>query len=68
MRMLAECDAKRRIVNWAAPITGSERVPGFRPGVYDRVPTRYVNDVKDLLHLLALPYADHEDYRPGWRP
>lgn len=22
----------------------------------------------DMLRLLALPYADHDDYRPEWRP
>lgn len=54
-RVLAECDAKRRIVEqyidavkgrkWAT-CTALERV----------------------LPVLALPYADHPDYREEWRP
>jgi hypothetical protein len=42
-RVLAECEAKRRIVE-------------------------QVNGMEYVLRLLALPYADHEDYRPEWRP
>lgn len=53
-RVLAECDAKRRIVEWA-----KENDHGFeRP--------RPVGDV--VLELLALPYADHSDYQQEWKP
>ena len=52
MRMLAECEAKRRIV--------------------DRYAYLYTHgdsgDMRWVLPLLALPYADHPDYRPEWRP
>jgi hypothetical protein len=52
-RVLAECEAKRRIV---------ARQPGLRAR----------DDVRDVwwdvLALLALPYADHPDYRPEWKP
>ena len=41
-RLLAECDAKRRIIR---TFTGG-----------------------GILRLLALPYADHEDYHDKWRP
>jgi hypothetical protein len=46
-RVLAECEAKRRIV------------AQFQPSR---------NGYSDLLALLALPYADHPDYNPEWRP
>lgn len=57
-RVLAECDAKRRIVT--------------RIEEYDRT---HISDdfsgellAEDVLCLLALPYADHPDYREEWRP
>jgi phytoene/squalene synthetase len=50
-RVLAECDAKRRIVAEADAGHG-----GYPDGVYFAV------------RALALPYADHPDYRPEWRP
>lgn len=65
-----ECEAKRRIVDWAAPKTGrTERVPTDRPGIYDTQDVRHISDDgADLLALLALPYADHHDYRQEWKP
>lgn len=45
-RVLAECEAKRRIVADLADI---------EDGPY-------------LLGLLAIPYADHPDFNPAWRP
>jgi HEAT repeat protein len=48
-RVLAECEAKRRIV---------ERVSDVAWATYS------VRDV--VLELLALPYADHPDYRKEW--
>jgi hypothetical protein len=62
-RVLAECDAKRRIVeqhsdvhdcssvDWAANDFGGAGWIGC-----------------DVPRLLALPYADHKDYREEWRP
>jgi Family of unknown function (DUF6221) len=47
-RVLAECDAKRRIVQRLAP-------PADGPDT-------------GVLRLLALPYAEHADYREDWRP
>lgn len=52
-RVLAECDAKRRIVKTCA--------------VYEyEVTNAYGYD--DVLAALALPYADHPDYREEWKP
>jgi hypothetical protein len=68
-RALAECEAKRRLIDWSAPVSGYERVPTNRPGVYDQRAVRYVNeDGEDVLRYLALPYADHSDYRQEWKP
>ena len=50
-RVLAECEAKRRIVT-----TQLQPYPaGHAPATL-------------VLRLLALPYADHPDYRQEWRP
>jgi hypothetical protein len=58
-RVLAECDAKRRIVETLTPPTdaagGTDEV---RSGRQDSA----------VLRLLALPHADHPDYREDWRP
>ena len=56
-RLIADCEAKRQIVQDCAP--------GYGAGDY------YAG--KDSLHAevlmrLALPYAGHPDYRQEWRP
>ena len=57
---LGDCEAKRRIVGWHASV--AERVdvvPGLEP--------RH-NELGMVLRALALPYADHPDYDPEWKP
>lgn len=54
-RVLADCEAKRRIVEECAqriddPVSYYDS-PGFG---------------RDVLRLLAQPYADHPDYNPEW--
>jgi hypothetical protein len=51
-RVLAECDAKRRIVQWVQRWPWRAEPP---------------SSVDGLLPILALPYADHPDYREEWR-
>ena len=51
-RVLAECEAKRRIVEVARYAPDGPGGWGFRR----------------ILINLALPYADHPDYRDEWRP
>lgn len=51
-RVLAECDAKRRIIDWHDL---AERQYGPRTAA-------------GILEILALPYAEHPDYRDEWRP
>src|SRR5690349_3820689 len=57
-RVLAECDAKWRIVEQH---DGTHECPkdGDSSGWWDGEPC-------DVLRLLALPYADHPDYRQEW--
>jgi hypothetical protein len=85
-RVLAECEAKRRIVEDAlADVKAARRRPGwtmpddevdkkgraYRTG-FENARAKQLPDVLDrterLLRLLALPYADHPDYRHEWRP
>jgi hypothetical protein len=56
MRVVAECETKRRIVEYcASQISVDEQKPGGTHGM-------------TVLLLMALPYASHRDYRPEWRP
>ncbi len=56
-----ELEVQRRIVeHCAATIWHAGEPPGIDP---DDVPA-----VEHVLRLLALPYASHEDYDPGWKP
>ena len=53
-KVLAECEAKRRIVELA----GDAAAEGYAPSAY----------MRDALRAIALPYADHPDYREEWKP
>lgn len=58
-RVLAEVDAKRRIIE-----AEQDRVVAEGP-----LPDRMRDLVEtDVLRLLALPYADRDGYRAEWRP
>jgi len=58
-RVLAECEARRRIVEYAHSVQGGlERMAPMSQGEW--VIERHI------LGLLALPYADHPDYREEW--
>jgi hypothetical protein len=58
-RVLAECDAKRRIVaqlwNYAAYPDPESSDPSGTQAVW-------------IIKTLAFPYAGHADYDPAWRP
>jgi hypothetical protein len=58
-RWLTECDAKRRIVERASHDSAAEWHSGYTCGAAD--------GYDDILRLLALPYADHSNYREDWR-
>lgn len=55
-RVLAECEAKRRVVERCAALAD----------IQVRRQTREL--AGDTLRALALPYADHSDYDEAWRP
>ena len=62
-RVLAECEAKRRIITEAVP--GIESLQRSADGEWGPAGE---DEPERLLRLLALPYADHPDYNQAWRP
>jgi hypothetical protein len=60
-RVLAEVDAKRRIVE-------EHGANQYRVDPCDAHDANFATIPCDTLRLLALPYADHEDYDEEWRP
>ena len=65
-RVLAECEAKRRIVHSIDVLTGGEKGYAERMKHTDAEDARYVI-ARDVLHHLASVYADHPDFDPAWR-
>jgi hypothetical protein len=66
-RVLAECEAKRRIIAEVAAAIDS--LDSQIADLLDAPPFTTDFETSDLLlRLLALPYAGHEDYRAEWRP
>jgi hypothetical protein len=61
-RVLAECEAKRRIVKRAQRASEA-----FRQSI-NPVTSGVAMTMDLVLTDLALPYADHPDYREEWRP
>ncbi|HKY58323.1 MAG TPA: DUF6221 family protein [Aeromicrobium sp.] len=57
VRLLAECKAKRRIVELHALWDNAE---GYSPSYWSA-------PVEEILAQLALPYADHPDFDEAWR-
>lgn len=56
-RVLAECEAKRRIVRYVQAVL----VTTWDDGNPEEI-------VTDVLRLLALPFSGHPDYDESWRP
>lgn len=57
-RVLAECEAKRAIVNYFRVMReNAEQFDALR-----------LSDADAVLTMLATVYADHPDYRDEWRP
>jgi hypothetical protein len=59
-RVLAECEAKRRIVEEHGPWTPEDEYCAAHDG-------RMTQNECPTLRALALPYADHEGFREEWR-
>lgn len=68
-RVLAEVDAKRKMIALCGPPLIDVTPFGTAP---DAPPETVLGAGEPwglpVLHLLALPYADHPDYRAEWRP
>lgn len=69
-RVLAECEAKRRLVTVAGHILESwEATHGGQGRVlWEDVNRRERHHANETLAALALPYAAHPDYRDEWMP
>jgi hypothetical protein len=68
IRVLSECDARRRVVQVHA--AGEHMCPSeeaSRDGLWSVTDQDVMSPCPTLL-LLALPYAGHPDYDPEWRP
>ena len=59
-RVLREVDAKRQILEECEDADRRSNWPDFDGGVFSGLDT--------AVQHLALPYADHPDYREEWRP
>lgn len=73
LRVLAECEAKRQIVAWHAPVetdmfgADDEERTGVRCSeCWDNGTQWWIHWPCRTLQTLALPYADHRDYRAEW--
>ena len=65
-RVLAECEAKRGAIEaaWADHCA----IEGEWGSGQSKRQMSAKNDNPDVVAYLALPYADHPDYRQEWRP
>lgn len=63
-RVLADCEARRRIVDLRDQAARAASDPPEGSGLLTVSRTSALNDA---LRLLATVYADHADYRDGWR-
>jgi len=68
VRVLAECDARRQLIDLAYEATGLDQTVDLERRVNARSDSgvRYLGD--RILGALALPYAGHPDYQQEWRP
>jgi hypothetical protein len=73
-RVLAECEAKRQIVKRHTPVRTAraiaEKTDYASCPICDPYPPMEAPDPGscDTVRLLALPYANHKDYRSEWKP
>ena len=61
-RVLAECEAKRRIVDYRKRVARESEATGVP--IFEAQLSAY----DATLRALALPYASHPDYRESWKP
>jgi len=65
-RVLAECEAKRQILEYHEPETLPDGIPTYDPPRCDSCTNCELPC--PTLRLLAVPYADRAGYREEWRP
>lgn len=65
-RALVEVDARRRIIAQYEAICEQVSNP-VSAANFERA-YAMKGELRDVLELIALPYADHPDYREEWRP
>jgi len=65
-RVLADCKAKRRIVEQAAEWAALCPPDDWPEGGMEGAPLSDAG--RWILRQMSLPYADHPDYRDEWRP
>ena len=66
-RVLAECDAKRRIIDLAYEATGYDMTVDLERSSSARADSALAFVGDRILKALALPYADHPDFDEAWR-
>jgi hypothetical protein len=67
-RLLAEVEAKRRIMRLAYEATGLDMDKDLDRAVEAREKSGIAFVGERMLMALAAPYADHPDYDEEWRP
>lgn len=69
-RVLASCEAKRRIVETTRFSGDNSSAVDYwlEPERRDLYPGTATAVLTSVIKFLALPYADHPDYRDEWRP
>ena len=67
-RVLAECEAKRRIVEDAKQDMLSAQALDYEFGDHSGRTYDVANSMQDVLKVLATIYADHPDYDEEWKP
>jgi hypothetical protein len=68
-RVLAECEAKRRIVELhVATERAVATIAPLDDVIGDAFSQSALAVTTGVLQLLALPYADHPEFREEWRP
>lgn len=71
-RVLREVEAKRELVRLAVQARTNADLPDPEHATGPYVPAVFVSGCasawEHTLRLLAVPYADHPDYRPEWAP
>ena len=65
-RVLAECEAKRLIVELAYEATGLDMTNDLDRAITARADSGVEFVGERILRALALPYADHPAFRPEW--